>query len=40
MKEEEEKMEKQMGERREQILDLKRKNLDDRLKVVAGEFSE
>lgn len=40
MKEEEKKMEDQLGKRREQILGLKRQNLEERLKVVAGDMSE
>lgn len=40
MKKEEEVIEKRMGDRRDQILGLKRQNLEDRLKVVAGEMSD
>jgi len=40
MKEEEKKMEEQLDKRREQILGLKRQNLEERLKVVAGDMSE
>lgn len=34
------KMDEQLGKRREQILGLKRQNLEERLKVVAGEMSD
>jgi len=40
MKKEEEKLDEQLSKRKEQIMSMKRQNLDDRLKMVAGEMSD